>query len=328
MTVKVQVNCSSRLHMGFFDLNGGLGRKFGSIGLTLDSPCTHLAVTTANELTVSGAEAVPENVLAKARELAQKLMVSLSLQPVSIDIHAYIPEHAGLGSGTQMALAIGTALSKLFRLNLSVQQIALLTHRGRRSGIGIAAFEQGGLLVDGGRSLEGAARNVPPLLARYVFPEEWRILLIFDHHQPGVHGQQELAAFDALPIFPETLAAHLCRQVLMRAMPAILEKDLKAFGQAIQELQQHVGDYFAPAQGGRYASKKVSDVLNYLQQNGVACLGQSSWGPTGFAIFETEQAAQQQLQRLKHQFSAAHLAGQLSWQICKASNHGAQVLVN
>lgn len=323
MTVKVQVNCNSRLHMGFFDLNGNLGRKFGSIGLSLDAPAIQLCASASQTLGVEGAAQVPTSVLAKVHDTAAMLIEKLALKPVTIHLQRHIPEHAGLGSGTQIALAVGTALSHLFDLKLSPQQIALHCNRGKRSGIGIAAFEQGGLLIDGGRDLNASTQCVPPLLARYAFPEQWRILLIFDHSQPGVHGQQELAAFDVLPVFPETLASHLCRQVLMRAMPAILEQDLNVFGQSIQELQRQVGDYFAPAQGGRYASKAVSEVLDYLQQTGVACFGQSSWGPTGFAIFETEQAAQQQLQELNNKFGASHL----SWQLCRASNHGAQVLV-
>jgi len=327
MTVKVQVNCNSRLHMGFFDLNGNLGRKFGSIGLSLDAPAIELTAYAAETLKISGAPDVPATVLTKVHDIAAMLIAKLALKPVKIDIRQHIPEHAGLGSGTQMALAVGAALNQLFDLHLNAQQIALLCKRGKRSGIGIAAFEQGGLLIDGGRSLNGSIDRVPPLLARYDFPEQWRILLIFDQTQPGVHGQQEQAAFDALPAFQEALAADLCRQVLMCAMPAMLERDLTAFGKAIQALQQQVGDYFAPAQGGRYASKTVSDVLSYLQQAGVACFGQSSWGPTGFAIYETEQLAQAQLQQLKNQFSASLLTGQLSWQLCKASNRGAQVLM-
>lgn len=311
--------------MGFFDLNGSLGRKFGSIGLSLDAPCIQLAVRASDKLNINGAAAVPASILDKARNIAEKLIEKLGLQPVDICIDQHIPEHAGLGSGTQIALAIGTAISRLYQLNLNVQQIALLCNRGKRSGIGIAAFAHGGLLIDGGRDLNSPVHSVPPLLARYDFPEQWRILLIYDGSQPGLHGQQELTAFDELPVFPDVLAADLCRQVLMRAMPAILEQDLLTFGKAIQELQRHVGDYFAPAQGGRYASKPVSDVLNCLQQAGVACFGQSSWGPTGFAIFASQQDAEQQLSQLQNKFSAMLLSGQLSWQLCKASNHGAQI---
>lgn len=323
MIKRVQVHCNSRLHMGFFDLNGGLGRKFGSIGLSLQAPALQLQAYTAQQLSVTAADSVPATVLAKVATVAEQLVNKMDLAAFKLHIQQHIPEHAGLGSGTQIALAVGAAVSHLFQLGLSAQQIAELTGRGKRSGIGIAAFEQGGLIIDGGRSTKPDSQTVPPLLARYAFPDAWRILLIFDNGQPGVHGQQELMAFNDLPIFPESLAAHLCRQVLMQAMPAMVEKDLTAFGQSIQVLQQHVGDYFAPVQGGRYASRAVGEVLDYLQASGLACFGQSSWGPTGFAIFETEFAAQQHLQVLTTKFTDSNL----SWQLCQACNTGAQVTV-
>ena len=53
-----------------------------------------------------------------------------------------------------MALAVGTAISKLYQLPLGLREIAALTERGARSGIGIGAFAQGGLIVDGGRIVD------------------------------------------------------------------------------------------------------------------------------------------------------------------------------
>ena len=339
----ILVDSTARLHMGFFDLHGGLGRKFGSIGLSLASPGgelgLELSVMTAQKLSserlhVTGAASVPVSAIAKASEIAQQLISKLNLAgDVSLKIMQHIPEHAGLGSGTQLALSIGTAISRLYNLNLSTAQIAELTGRGSRSGIGIAAFNHGGLLIDGGRSSGAGVSTshkeisrkelsiVPPLLARYDFPEHWRILLILDASQPGIHGEEERVAFNQLPVFSENLAAHLCRHVLMQAMPALVEHDLAAFGNSIQELQMHVGDYFAPAQGGRYASKQVGAVLQYLQQMGVACFGQSSWGPTGFAVFENAAEAEKHLQLLKMTFTD----NTLQWIICSARNHGAVV---
>ena len=324
MTANVQIRSSARLHMGFFDLHGGLGRKFGSIGLSLAEPALLINAGSAEKLTITGEPAVPATVLAKASAIAQQIMTKLDLNAaIALHVSQYIPEHAGLGSGTQIALAVGKAISHVHQLDLSTRQIAELADRGRRSGIGVAAFDHGGLLIDGGRAASGAADAVPPMLARYDFPEEWSILLVFDNTRPGIHGDQEKLGFNQLPVFSESLAAHLCRHVLMQAMPAIVERDLAAFGQSIQVLQQHVGDYFAPVQGGRYASKLVGNVLNHLQQSGVACFGQSSWGPTGFAIFENTQAAEKHLLQLKTIFTDQAL----SWKICKASNQGAQVLL-
>jgi len=322
MTARIQVRSSGRLHMGFFDLHGGIGRKFGSIGLSLGEPALAIEASAAKSLNVTGEPTVPDTVLAKASALAQQFITRLNLAG-SVDLHVsqHIPEHAGLGSGTQIALAVGSAISNLYQLDLSARKIAELAGRGRRSGIGIAAFDHGGLLIDGGRSVSSDSNTVPPLLARYQFPDDWTILLIFDATQPGIHGEQEKLGFNQLPVFSENLAAHLCRYVLMQAMPAIVEKDLTAFGHSIQVLQQHVGDYFAPVQGGRYASKLVGEVLHYLQQAGVACFGQSSWGPTGFAVFENSSTAEQYAEQLKTKFTDQAL----SWKICKANNQGAEI---
>jgi beta-ribofuranosylaminobenzene 5'-phosphate synthase len=329
---EITVKSTARLHMGFFDLHGGLGRKFGSIGLSLAAPSIELSAVRSEMLCVSG---FASN---RAEEIARQLIAKLNLAgAVNLNIKQNIPEHAGMGSGTQFALNIGTAISQLYDLNLNTVQIAELTGRGGRSGIGIAAFDQGGLLIDGGRvshvpsphigktqssQLTVDALKVPPLIARYDFPEDWRILLILDNNQPGIHGEEELAAFKTLPIFPENLAAHLCRSVLMQAMPAMIEKDLTAFGYSIRQLQMHVGDYFAPAQGGRYASKYVGAVLQHLETLGVACYGQSSWGPTGFAVFENEELAKKYMLQLKMKFTEPNLA----WQICSANNNGSEVL--
>lgn len=328
---QISVSSSARLHMGFFDLHGGLGRKFGSIGLSIEEPSIKLTATRAEKLMVTG--------LANTRveQIAEKIITKLNISAaVNLNIQQNLPEHAGLGSGTQLALTIGTAISRLYGLNLTTPQIAELTGRGGRSGIGIAAFDSGGLLVDGGRVSNGersAANNpasnnpvlsnkVPPLLARYGFPEDWRILLILDNRQPGIHGEEELAAFNTLPVFPENLAAHLCRSVLMQGLPAIVERDLMAFGNCIRELQMHVGDYFAPAQGGRYASQQVGAVLEYLEKLGVACFGQSSWGPTGFAVFENAELAHKTMLELKMTFTEANL----TFTICSANNRGAKVI--
>ena len=329
---KVRVKSTARLHMGFFDLHGGLGRKFGGIGLSLAAPAVELTAISAEnkQAQVTAAPQVPAATVARASVFVEQLIKKLQLAGgVSLNIQQHIPEHAGLGSGTQLALAVGAAINELYQLKLSTARIAGLTGRGGRSGIGIAAFDHGGLLIDGGRASAAASGKtlpkVPPLLARYDFPEHWRILLILDTSQPGMHGENELEAFNRLPVFSENLAAHLCRHVLMQAMPALVEQDLTAFGNSIQELQAHVGDYFAPAQGGRYASPQIGAMLQHLAHAGVACFGQSSWGPTGFAVFENESDATSMLNALELQFAELN---NISYQIVRASNTGARIQIS
>jgi beta-RFAP synthase len=319
----VVVTSSSRLHMGFFDLNGNLGRRFGSIGLSLDAPVSSLKVSPASTFTAEGDGG--ERAIKIAQQVASHLKVEGG---VHIQLDQVIPEHSGLGSGTQLSLAVAMAMNTLYQRNLTVNEIALLTQRGTRSGIGLGTFATGGLIVDGGRASASLASQpkVPPVIARAEFPEDWPILLILDKGHSGVHGAQELSAFQNLPPFPEASAALLCRQVLMKALPAIAERDLTAFGQAIQTLQVVTGDYFAPAQGGgRYTSPLVAEVLNQLRVNGVHCFGQSSWGPTGFGVFESQLEAETQLKQLSATFGHEQ---NLHFVLTKANNHPSQILVN
>ncbi len=319
----VTVTSSARLHMGFFDLNGVIGRKFGSIGLSLSKP--------ALVMQLSQAEAKTIDVPSGDREIKQKLeLLCKQLQqhwgltsPLSIQLSAALPRHAGLGSGTQLALTLGTALARLYDLPVTTAEIALATGRGGRSGIGIAAFDQGGVLIDGGQRQTAKEASVPPLLARYDFPEAWRILLIEDQSYSGVHGNVESSAFKTLPTFSNDLSAKLSHEVLMKAMPALVEQDLQAFGESVQVLQAVTGDHFAPIQGGRFASPNVTQVLDTLAQEGVACFGQSSWGPTGFAIFANEALAQQYLTLAKEK----HADLPLCWHLTMANNAGADVRV-
>ncbi len=314
----VNVTTSSRLHLGFFDLNGGLGRKFGSIGLSLQAPVTSLSISPSKTFTAEGEGA--ERAIKIAKQVARHLNVDGG---VHIHLDQVIPEHSGLGSGTQLSLAVGMAINALYQRNLNVNEVAVLTQRGTRSGIGMGTFSTGGLIVDGGRASKSP---VPPVIARAEFPEDWPILLIFDKGHSGVYGTQELSAFQNLPLFPEASAALLCRQVLMQALPAIAERDLPAFGQAIQALQAVTGDYFAPAQGGgRYTSSLVANVLSQLQANGVHCFGQSSWGPTGFAVFENQLEAETQLNQLNASFGHEQ---NLQFLLTKANNQPSQIVVS
>jgi beta-RFAP synthase len=309
---QVAVETTARLHMGFIDLHGGLGRRFGSIGLSLDQPVTRFRVWPADTFSASG------SATSRVVEVAERFARQAGLRGgARFEVDSLIPEHAGLGSGTQLALAVGMALSRLYNLGLKPAEVAAFTGRGMRSGIGIGAFELGGLLVDGGRAPD---TQVPPVVARLDFPEAWRVLLVCDAQTPGVHGKQEVQAFGELPEFPAQQAAHIARLVLMQALPAVAERDLENFGRAISELQRIVGDHFAPAQGGgRYISRAVAETMAWMETQGVPCVGQSSWGPTGFAVVENAAVAEQLLQAMRQRNPS------LQYHMCAARNSGSLV---
>ena len=234
----------------------------------------------------------------------------------AVDVVQAIPQHVGLGSGTQLALGLGTAFSALFGIDSTVTALAARLDRGARSGIGIGAFEQGGFVVDAGRSAGGTPA---PVVARIAFPAGWRALLIFDSKQRGLSGEAERAAFRLLQGFPQQAAAHVAHLTLMRLLPALVEQDCTSFGSAIGEIQRSVGDYFAGAQGGRFASAAVSEVLAWLEARGVAGVGQTSWGPTGFAIVDSEVRAHALLVEARSRF--AHLDG-IEFVVARGRNTG------
>lgn len=309
---RVLVEAPGRLHLGFLDLHGGLGRSFGSVGLTLEGIATAVAAQHAPADSVSGPES--ERALACLVRLKEALRLRGG---VALTVERAIPGHAGLGSGTQLALAVGTAVSRLYGIELPARETASLLDRGARSGIGIGAFEQGGFLVDGGRGRRDAP---PPIVSRLPFPAAWRAVLVFDPARQGLHGTAEAGAFRSLPQFPEAAAARLCRLTLMQALPALVEEDLPRFGAVIGELQRVVGDHFAPVQGGRFASPAVAEALGLFQSAGAACVGQSSWGPTGFALADSQEAAEA-LARL----ARSRVPAGLEYRVCAARNRGAEV---
>jgi len=293
-----------------------MGRRFGSLGLTLDGLVTRLRLQASPRSTAQGPQSDrAATCLARLRETLG------SGNDATLIVEEAIPAHAGLGSGTQMALAVGAAASEAWGLGLSPREIAHLLDRGARSGIGIGAFETGGFLVDGGR---GDSDAPPPLISRIPFPGHWRVLLIFDHATRGLHGASEIAAFRDLPPFAPQQAAHLARLVLMQILPALAEADLEPFGSGVSELQRAVGDHFAPAQGGRFASRRVAAALSVLQARGVCCLGQSSWGPTGFAIVDTAERAHDLARELRDRFPGE---AELEFRVVAGSNRGARIRV-
>jgi beta-ribofuranosylaminobenzene 5'-phosphate synthase len=302
--------------MGFIDLSGSLGRHFGSIGVALNEISTRLSVTSAEQLTITGPAAQ------RAEKCMSKLCEALHVpDKLNITIETAIPEHVGLGSGTQMSLAIGAALNEFYGLGLSVREIAAVADRGLRSGIGIGVFEQGGLVVDGGR---GEKTITPPVLAHMDVPEEWRFILVFDERGQGLHGQQEIQAFKELPPFPQQEAARLCYLLLMQGLPAVAENDIAKFGDVISQLQRSVGEHFSSAQGGVFTSPEVATAMQWLERQGAVAIGQTSWGPTGFCAIDGIQLAESIADQARQAF--AHF-DKLSFAVVSARNSGGDVFV-
>jgi beta-ribofuranosylaminobenzene 5'-phosphate synthase len=296
VTAAVRVCAAGRLHLGFLDPSGTLGRRFGSIGLVIDGFLTEVAIASAarDEWHAESPAALAQ--LDRAAECVQRLRQQCGrTAPLALRLRSALPAHAGFGSGTQLALAVGRAFALWQGLEIATPTLAAWLGRGQRSGIGIAGFDQGGLLVDGGPGADGAPA---PLLARLEVPAAWRVVVVLDERTQGLSGVGEVKAIAALPAFRLAKAAELCHQVLMRVLPGVASDEFAAFAAGVNRVQELLGSHFAPVQGGSaWTSASVGRLLQWVRNHAgdQAAVGQSSWGPTGFAIVPSAAAAQRLL---------------------------------
>jgi beta-RFAP synthase len=285
------VEAGARLHLGFLDLNGARGRRYGSIGVALERPrCTVEAA-----LALPGAGAAPGEPVGAILE-----RLGLGDGSVTVRLVETIPVHAGFGAGTQLALAVAVAAARTAGRPAPIRELAHRLGRGRRSGIGVAAFEHGGLVIDAGHPAEehgdGPAREAerpepPPVIFQHPLPDDWHFVLATPRATPGLSGLSEQRAFQDLPPMDAERVGRICRITLMQVAPAALTGDIRTFGAAITEIQEVVGEYFAPYQGGRFASQTGCEVAELALARGAHGVGQSSWGPTVFALVRGQPAA-------------------------------------
>lgn len=286
---KFWVKTGARLHLGQLDLNGSLGRLYGGLGLAIEEP--QLEITAERKNTLFFVNSTGEE--QRVERITSKYLQYYGLPGVKIELVRSLPSHSGLGSGTQLSLALGFAITRVYGLQPTLTELAGITDReSSRSGIGVAAFEYGGFLIDGGKPVGKTMlednNEVPPILARISFPEDWMIILALPYKKEKMYGSKEERAFNSLSPMAAEMSGSICRLLLMKLLPSLIEKDMKSFGQAVTDIQKHVGDYFAPAQGGQYASAQGSEIANFLSSLGVTGIGQSSWGPTIYGFIKKE----------------------------------------
>ncbi len=150
-----------------------------------------------------------------------------------------------------------------------------------------------------------------PLISRLELPDAWRFVLLIDREPARpVEGAQEQQAFADLPATTAGVTASLCRTVLVDLLPAAAEGDFELFGESLYRFGHEAGLLFSGRQGGAYAAGVPSELVAWLRSRGVRGVGQSSWGPTIFALArDADQAARsEEAADVRRQFSAARLA--------------------
>ncbi len=286
------VEAPARLHFGVLDLRGRLGRHFGGLGAAIPSPSLLLEAAPAASLTVEGPDAD------RAADFARRYLAFHRLPEAGrIVIHKAIPSHAGLGSGTQLGLAVARTLAEFHGLPTEAVDLARAVSRGKRSAIGTWTFALGGFIVEGGRRL--GSEEIAPLLARFAIPQSWRCVVAVPPGPRGLSGEAEASAFQQLSPPADREVEQVSHLVLMQLLPALVEADLPSFGAALSAVQRITGAWFAASQGGVFAPGPTERLVSNMAEWGAEGVGQSSWGPAAYGLVGSEQAARELAARVR-----------------------------
>ena len=305
MHQQIRITTGARLHFGFLADPHSSRRTCGGLGLMIDQPRYRITLRRVGEKSNDAEVRAELNGANISPDAMQRIAHWIDLYRRSHDtpvpsceclVEETISAHRGLGSGTQGALAVAQGLAFLSGAHgESIEQLARRVGRGARSAIGIHGFQQGGLLIDGGKANREA---IGSLLIREELPHDWRFLLVTPPDREGFSGRDEQNAFSRLPQMPLSLTEQLCRLVLLEIVPAVQEADAVRFGEALTEYGRAVGNYFSPIQGGAFADPQMSQLADELHREGVAGIAQSSWGPTICVVCPNENEARALRQRI------------------------------
>ena len=297
-TLTHRISTPSRLHFTLIDMNGEIGRVDGSLGLSIQHPGVAFEFRPHDRTVIRGGDPSEQELM--RAELAASSEI-LQVEPsIEITIRQMIPPHQGLGSGTQIRLAVLSALNHRFALNYSPPKLGAMSTRGGTSGIGINAFQSGGLLLDGGHSVGVQKRSFapsrfatkagqPPLLMRADFPATWGIVLFIPSRHQGLSGQDELDFMLANTPIPLDEVRAVSHTILMRLLPALRELDLETFGSSVNAIQD-VG--WKRRHWARPDMAPLQSVKSAFEASaGVHGSGLSSTGATIFGFFDATQSS-------------------------------------
>lgn len=317
MNREVHVTAPSRLHFGLMSLGQPDERQYGGVGAMIERPGLSLRVSSATSLTCAGPLAE------RARRFALRWAEFYRLSPPScrVEVLAAPPEHVGLGTGTQLGLAVAAGLSAYVGLpSLTAPELALSVGRGLRSAVGTYGFVMGGLIVEQGK-LPG--EPISPLDCRIDLPAEWRFLLVRPLDQAGLSGDDEATAIDALPAIAPTTTEQLVAEARDHLIPAAATGDFAAFAASLYRYGHRSGTCFAARQGGPFNGAALALLVQRIRDLGVEGVGQSSWGPTIFAALPS----QSQAEWLRSELASQAATAACEFLIAAPNNCGATVEV-
>ncbi|MFO0014198.1 MAG: hypothetical protein ACK553_15800 [Planctomycetota bacterium] len=314
----VGVRAFSRLHFGLMEISPGQPHCYGGVGVMIDSPSMTVearvgSVAHRDDMVVDGDPYWADRTR-RALEAWQQQNVDEPIPIRSFRVVSAPPAHVGLGSGTQWACSIAALLELASHGNRdgdrsgsrdrespdrclwpelfsSARSLALCAGRGLRSHVGTEGFRSGGVIVDWGQDPREAVGHGASRTEAFSFPKGWRMVTLCDSSYEGDSGSSEAKMFERCSMTPNPYRHEMIRLIGDEMIPAMRASDWRAASLAIGRYGQCAGKIFEPLQGGVYRSPRIADCIDHLRQKGIEGAGQSSWGPTVFALAQDEEQA-------------------------------------
>jgi beta-RFAP synthase len=129
------------------------------------------------------------------------------------------------------------------------------------------------------------------LAKRVALPASWRFVLFCQPNERGLAGSNEAMAFERLPPVPQEVTRELWKITNDEILPAAERRDCRRFGEAIFRFGRLAGECFVDVQRGPFASEEIERLVDAIRTFGVPGAGQSSWGPTVYAVTDGNQQA-------------------------------------
>jgi len=288
---RVSVSVGGRVHFGFRNLSLARERLYGGLGVALSEPRITVEASPASKVRCEDPE---------ASEYAERAVSILDVPGVELAVENRLPSHVGLGSGTQRALAVLTAVARAHDREPRIREHAPSLGRGGRSGVGCETFVRGGFVADAGHPAERFTTRPPPVgewsvpkpIARHALPDSWRFLLVVPDIESGRSGTDENRTIGrVIERADPSIADDIARIVSQQLLPAAAEGDWQAFGGAVAAVSRLNGAWYADEQGGIYRPP-LGDLVDSISASPtVAGAGQSSWGPTLYGLTDEDRAA-------------------------------------
>jgi beta-ribofuranosylaminobenzene 5'-phosphate synthase len=327
--VKVAVYAPARIHMGFYNfLTDSIA--YGDLGVAIERPRVAVRISNIDEDVFK----VVNKSNVDISDCIDRVTRAFDLSGVYIEILDVIPRHVGLGSTTQIMLAIACALSVLRGSSCNVRDLAVKLCRGRDSGVGLAAFEKGGFVVNSGRKVSEEGKvlcpnsplDLPQLIFRAPVPRKWSFIIFTPKVKKGFDEVSERKAMDTPTQLPRDIQYELYKLVFLHMIPSILRRDIEVFGKALTKLQFTVGEYFSKYQGGVFCCEEAELIINTMLKYNVKGVGQSSWGPSVYGLVEEQGKAIKVATRVLKEVKSKGI--EVDYMVVKASNSGAKIIVN